>query len=441
MHTTSMPPLPPDAKRLLTHRTHCDRYDYLAAIACGAIGGIVDIFLVNFPKDSALCTLSDKLADSLVLKFASLCGWKPNLLQKNNVSSAIGYLEKSFQINYDQRHGSEVQSLMKMSTKNHHMLSLGHSPSPVGLFFSVLNQLTSTSSFLSQGEMVVIPTQNFGLRGDSFVQRIFFGVVNWFGHLISDVAGSSGSRGNGGRGTGIVIPFYELLSLCKFGKFQVGDARQDLATIAVRAFQEGYDLRFGMAQGIPILLADLLTRFFWAFRRHFQYKEALKNCIPTEKHSDLRIMLLCSNAALCCADITDAAFRSGGNFLAFFLRLNLAAWFVFVWRVFKELCLKIGMGEKELSAYRELNNALDDALKELETAEKNFRQAANPYIAAVERLSDASSPEELNGILSELTDKLKLSLPWEGDFGQHMSNKDGVLHFKKSSSIESTNER
>ena len=41
------------------------------------------------------------------------------------------------------------------------MLSLGHSPSPIGLFFSVLNQLTSTSTFLSQGEMVVIPTKDF----------------------------------------------------------------------------------------------------------------------------------------------------------------------------------------------------------------------------------------------------------------------------------------
>lgn len=175
MYTTNQTP-PPDAKPLLTRHTHCDRYDYLISAACGAIGGIIDIFLVNLPKNSNFCAISDSAADKLVIKFAELSGWKPNLLQKGNISSAIGYLEKSYKINYDQRYSSEMQGLLKMSTKNHHMLSLGHSPSPIGLFFSVLSQLTSTSSFLSQGEMVMIPTQDFGLSGDSLIERIFFGV-------------------------------------------------------------------------------------------------------------------------------------------------------------------------------------------------------------------------------------------------------------------------
>ena len=429
-------PLPPDAKHLLTHHTHCDCYDYLVAAVCGAIGGIIDIFLVNLPKNSSLCAISDSAADKLVIKFAELSGWKPNFLQQGNVSSAIDYLEKSYKINYDQRYSSETRGLLKMSTKNHHMLSLGHSPSPIGLFFSVLSQLTSTSSFLSQGEMVMIPTQDFGLSGDSLIERIFFGVVNWFGHLMSDVAGSSGSRGmrdgkNYGRGTGIVLPFYELLSLCKFGKFQVGDARQDLATIAVRAFQEGYDFRFGMALSIPVLLTDLLTRFFWAFRRYFQYGKKLKDCIPDKKQDDLRIMLIVSNAALCTADILDAALRSGGNFLTFFLRLNLPAWFLFVWRIFKEICFHIGMGERELAAYEELNNALEDALRELKLIEADFREQTKPYLTAAEKLSAASSPDELNRILLQITSELKLELPWEGDFNEHMSNKNGILKFKQ----------
>lgn len=46
-------PLPPNTKYLLSHHTHCDRYDYLIASACGAIGGIADIFLVNLPKTAA----------------------------------------------------------------------------------------------------------------------------------------------------------------------------------------------------------------------------------------------------------------------------------------------------------------------------------------------------------------------------------------------------
>lgn len=98
-------------------------------------------------------------------------------------------------------------------------------------------------------------------------------------------------QGNAGRGAGVVMPFYELFQFCKFGSFKVGNDRQDLATIATRAFQEGYDFRFGMA-AIPVVLTDLSIRLIWALRRHFQYELPVKECIPTSQHADLRIMLL-----------------------------------------------------------------------------------------------------------------------------------------------------
>lgn len=68
-------------------------------------------------------------------------------------------------------------------------------------------------------------------------------------HILSDIAGSSGSRGSSGRGAGIATPFYESLQFCDFGRLDIGKDKQDLATLAVRAFQEGYDARFGIARG------------------------------------------------------------------------------------------------------------------------------------------------------------------------------------------------
>ena len=38
-----------DNRSLLQSKYRCDKYDYLAAIACGAIGAIVDIFMVEIP--------------------------------------------------------------------------------------------------------------------------------------------------------------------------------------------------------------------------------------------------------------------------------------------------------------------------------------------------------------------------------------------------------
>ena len=88
--------------------------------------------------------------------------------------------------------------------------------------------------------MITIQTDTGELQGHDFISRLFCGTVNWFGHLMSDIAGSSGGRGNanGGRGSGIVIPFYELFGLCDFGSFQVGENRNTLAVLATKAFQD-----------------------------------------------------------------------------------------------------------------------------------------------------------------------------------------------------------
>lgn len=45
---------PDEARKLLKHSGRCDRYDYLTAIACEAIGDIIDILFVDLPKESTL---------------------------------------------------------------------------------------------------------------------------------------------------------------------------------------------------------------------------------------------------------------------------------------------------------------------------------------------------------------------------------------------------
>lgn len=41
-------------RNLIQSGDKCDKYDYLIAVACGAIGGMIDIFLVGAPGDSVL---------------------------------------------------------------------------------------------------------------------------------------------------------------------------------------------------------------------------------------------------------------------------------------------------------------------------------------------------------------------------------------------------
>lgn len=423
-----------ETRKLLQSNDKCDKYDYLISVACGAIGGMIDIFLVGSPGNSVLGKWTDTQVDNAVKGFAKMVGWNPRPEKADSVASAIGFLERKFKVNYDQRHSQDVDNLFKMTTKNHHMMSLSHSPDIVGLFFSLLNQFTSTSSFIANGQLITIKTDTFELQGGNFIAKLFCGIANWFGHIMSDIAGSSGSRGNEGRGTGIVMPFYELFQFCKFGKFDVEKDKQDLATIATRAFQEGYDFRFGMATAIPVVITDLTIRLIWAIRRYFQYGKTLKECIPTHKHADLRVMLLLGNGTLCVMDGIDAGVRSGGNFLAFFMRMNLIAWFRFVTLVIKEVCIRIGIADplqKNIEAYKRVNEALLIYLSELEKIDiALFKKETEAYNQTIAIFHSVKTDKELNTALLEIFDKNGLNKPWNGNFNDHMSNKNATLIFE-----------
>lgn len=354
----------------------CDRYDYLIAVGCGVLSGLIDSFFVGAPGDSTLEKWADGRVDTAVIRFAKEMGWNPKEKNIDNVNSAIGFLEhgrnstspnefNGFKVNYDQRKSGDVDNLFTIAPKTHHMMSLAHSPDVVGLFFSVLNQFTSTASFIAEGQLVTIATDTFELQGGNLVMKIMCGVANWFGHLMSDVAGSSGSHG---RGAGIVMPFYEFFGFCKFGSFKTSDGTKDLSEIAMSAFNQGYDFRFGLAQAIPVIITDLSIRLAWALRRHFQDKKPIKECIPSKEHADLRMMLIVGNGTLCLFDGLDAAIRSGGNWINFFMRLNLIAWFKLILMVLKEIAIRYSFTYEDLRLeFESINADLEHYLDRLKT--------------------------------------------------------------------------
>lgn len=418
-------------KILFQNEDKCDKYDYLAAVGCGAIGGIIDIFLVGSPSDSVLGKWTDSQVDNCVKVFAKQMGWSPRAGQEDNLKSAVGFLEKKFKVNYDQSHSGDVNNLFKMGTRNHHMMSIAHSPDIIGLFFSILNQFTSTSSFIADGQLITIATDTFELQGGDYISKIFCGVANWFGHGMSDISGSSGSKM---RGSGVVMPFYELFGFCKFGKFNVDKDKQDLATIATRAFQDGYDFRFSLAQSIPVIVTDLLIRLIWSLRRYFQFKKPLRECIPTQSHADLRVMLILGNGTLCVMDGIDAGIRANGNALRFFMRMNLVAWLRFVMLVLKEVFIRIGIAnsmQKGIEAYKRINEALLVYLNELEKIDiELFKKETEEYNKLVSTFNYAKNCDELNLMLLDTFDKMGYSKPWQGNFDEHMSDKNATLRFE-----------
>lgn len=311
---------------------NCDKYDYMIAGTCGVIGGLIDVFFVGMPGEGKLTSVADDAVDGAVEGFAKLCGWDGGREGSDSTKSAISFLERNFKVNYDHRHGGDVDGLFKMSTKNHHIKSLGHSPDLVGLFFSILDQFTNSAHFVAGGKLVSVDTDNFELKGGNFIAKVFAGFVNWIGHLFSDVAGSSGAAS---RGSGIPIPFFSLLQFIDVGEF--GQHRQTFAQIAVQVFEKGYDFRHGLALAIPVLITELLTRIMWVAKQRCYHKKPWNQCIPSGNNPELRRMLLVAHGSLCLIDAGDAAIRSGGDMVSFLLRTNIVGWARFGHLAMKEV--------------------------------------------------------------------------------------------------------
>lgn len=334
----------------------CDKYEFALAAFCGAMAGFIDVFFVQSPAArSSLMGLSDAAADEMVKKFARFTGWKPRTGNENNVASAIGYLERTFRVNYDQKNHVEVGGAVKLLPKNHHIKSLAHSPDVVGLFFSVLDQFQGKSSFLDNGKLIRIDTsgEDFELKGENFPAKLFSGFANWLGHIMSDAAGSSGSKE---RGTGVPMPFMELTQFCKFGRFQIGKDRQSFAELMARTFQDGYDARFGATTMVPVLFQKLATSACWAIKRHLVDKKRWEDCIPSDNYGSYRMMQLVSNGTLCLIDVGDAALRSDGNALIFCLHFNFVAALRLSYLVLKEIDIRMGsvMEEKLKKLYHDI---------------------------------------------------------------------------------------
>lgn len=330
----------------------------MIAAFCGGAAGLIDAFFVGDPLSSMLGKNVDKIADGFVKKAAEFF-WNhdtrtsgKNKKCPQTLEQCISYLEQAFPVNYDASHAKnlvvEDGTLAGMRPLNHHLLSLAHSPDPIGLIFSIINQYMGYATFVDNGKIIhVIPSKTSRaipyMQGTNFVSRLFCGVVNWLGHLISDLVGSSSTRKTGktGRGAGIPIPFYELLLMCDFGDIQ----GMTIAETMIKVFEQGYDLRFGVTMAIPVIMEELMIKVIWMIRQKFVRKKSWKESMPTDSHADLRIMLIVGNATLCTVDGADAAAHSlleGGNVVSFICHLNFIGWVRLVMLILKELRLRYG---------------------------------------------------------------------------------------------------
>lgn len=372
----------------------CDKYDYIIAAFCGGIAGLIDVFFVGDPLSSILGKNVDKAADGFVKKAAQFF-WKndqrtsgKSRKMPDSLEQCISYLEQAFPVKYDARYAKDLdveEGVLKgMSTRNHHLLSLAHSPDPIGLIFSIIDQFMGYASFVNNGKIIhVIPTKSSKaipyMQGTNFISMLFCGFLNWVGHLISDLVGSSSTRkaGKTGRGAGIPIPFYELFLMCDFGNFD----GETLADTMIDVFEKGYDARFGITMAIPVVMNELMIKAIWTIRQKFIRGKTWKESMPTPKHADLRIMLIVGDATLCVIDGTEAAIQgiSKGNIVSFICHLNLIGWTRLIMLVLKELRIRFGSVIGDI-VNRFFNEMMEEILTPVEKQKiRDFYSRLNAY--------------------------------------------------------------
>ena len=353
----------------------CDKYDFMIAAFCGGVAGLIDVFFVGDPLTSKLGKSVDKTADELVKKAAQQfwkndkrISGKPKKMPQS-LEQCIGYLEQSFPVNYDARYAKDLYHeegvLSSMSPRNHHLLSLAHSPDPIGLIFSIIDQFRGYATFVDKGKIIhLVPKKTSGaipyMQGTDLPSMLFCGFVNWIGHLLSDLAGSSSTRrvGKTGRGAGIPMPFYELFLACEFGNID----GKTFAKTMTEVFENGYDLRFAVTMSIPVILEELMIKVIWTIRQKFIRKKTWKESFPSKEHADLRIMLLVGNGTLYLVDGVDAAIE-GTNVVGFICHLNLVGWVRFITLILQELKIRFGPVIDKV-----IRQFISDAMTEIKSA-------------------------------------------------------------------------
>ena len=358
-----------------------NKADYATAIASGILAGLVDSVFVGELSLEYANQWGNEQAEKIVLKAAKYQGYKGA-----DFSRAIQYLEKMFPIAADKTTDAFGGGLQ------HHLRDFSHHPTPIGLICSILTQFTGKVYGTDvNGTYMAVSLDEDGLAlvGKNFPEKISFGVINWIFHMVSDVAGASGSVRKGSVGTGLPGPIVSLLkeiSALPFFKKQDAKGHRELSVYISKLFngtllgeqdENGrliplkFDLRTEMGlgmqigkQAIPVVLKECIVRSFYLVRGLIRElsREAIQNKSDLDKVNWKAVipfhnrvvdrMLMISGMTFTLADTADAAVHAAIE--------SCGNWILFS-GVFVSRFNYVGAGRAALSIVREVSNEQKEA--------------------------------------------------------------------------------
>lgn len=175
------------------------KWDCTVAIASGVLAAALDVLWTRDISLENAHVWGREQTEEFALKVAHLRGYKGN-----DLASAVQFLEKDFPIQADKLTNEFGGG------KYHHLRDFSHHPTPVGLLFSILSQFTG-SGYGTDVNGAFAPYPIEGWKKPDLLSGLYNGTIVWFFHMVSDVAGSSGSIAMSKEGTGLPGPLLSLL--------------------------------------------------------------------------------------------------------------------------------------------------------------------------------------------------------------------------------------
>ena len=335
---------------------HADGVDYSVAVASGIICGLIDSFFVGEFDFANAKKWSNKTANQFIDKFAKAKGYKAKNGSKGKLKNKVAFLEEMFTSPTDSVWSGKDKGI---STFTHHLDDWSHHPTIIGWCCSIMTQFTEVGYFTnSDGQGMYFDADKSRLIGGDFKEKICAGTVNWFGHLVSDLAGS---KQTAGKGMGLPGPF---LSMAREVAQLPGIRDTKLPKLIGDAFSKGkFDFRSEMAvahelgrQAIPVIINEIFVRLFYFIRRLIQQWKRngfngieWYNTMPFNNRTIVRMMTI-ATGTFSAIDLGDAAIRgalkSGGEPAAFMTGFILHVNFVGVGRFAIAVYSDLRMGAK-----------------------------------------------------------------------------------------------
>lgn len=335
---------------------HLDKYDVAISAAAGLLAAAVDILLVGIPQKTPDGLSAGKLSDFIRAEFDKKFPEEEMTKLANSKVSKVPYDAQ------DNRHTSiNVDGL---SAYYHRLLSLGHDPL-LGFVFGVADILTGRMTTIDKSGKIV--SQVMEVYADRKESDVFAALAKQIIHFKSDITTSMG----------LPAPLMSLFNLLQFGS--IGEEELTIAEIVQGMYYEGYDFIHFCSMSVPVMLAEVVVRLGYAFKRikeGYSIKDSIPFSLNRDKHPKLATMLFIGQAGAAAINAGKVYFTKNP------MAINYPQWIAFAKYSYSQL--KWALLQKPELRDRYVSGRLYDELEEtVLSVDHTFEDFAKDYIVVI----------------------------------------------------------